>query len=74
VSSRSELRRLRRRRVPAWWSDAKLGIFVHWTPASVVGWAPVDVQIGDLIAHLISDSADLKIDQQQISEKTSTII
>jgi alpha-L-fucosidase len=50
VSSRSELRRLRRRRVPAWWSDAKLGIFVHWTPASVVGWAPVDVQIGDLIA------------------------
>jgi 3-isopropylmalate dehydrogenase len=31
-------------------------------------------QIGDLIAHLISDSADLKIDQQQISEKTSTII
>jgi len=50
VSSRGELRRLRRHRVPAWWSDAKLGIFVHWTPASVVGWAPVDVQVGDLIA------------------------
>ena len=23
--------------VPAWWRDAKLGIFVHWTPASVPG-------------------------------------
>lgn len=21
--------------VPAWWRDAKLGIFIHWTPASV---------------------------------------
>ena len=36
--------------VPAWWRDAKLGIFVHWTPASVPGWAPVDVEIGDLMA------------------------
>lgn len=41
---------LRRHRVPAWWSDAKLGIFVHWTPASVPGWAPVDSEIGDLLA------------------------
>lgn len=23
-----------------WWSRAALGIFVHWTPASVPGWAP----------------------------------
>lgn len=43
------LRRLRRHRVPAWWEDAKLGIFVHWTPASVPGFAPVDVDIGELI-------------------------
>ena len=35
---------------PAWWSDAKLGIFVHWTPASVAGWAPTDHEIGDLLA------------------------
>ena len=34
------LQQLRRRRVPAWWQDAKLGIFVHWTPASVPGFAP----------------------------------
>jgi len=35
------LRSLRRHEVPAWWRDAKLGIFVHWTPASVPGFAPV---------------------------------
>lgn len=41
---------LRRHRIPPWWSDAKLGIFVHWTPASVPGWAPVDSPIGELMA------------------------
>ncbi len=40
---------LRSHRVPAWWSDAKLGIFVHWTPASVPAFAPVDVDIGELV-------------------------
>ncbi len=44
-----QLKRLRRHRVPAWWSDAKLGIFVHWTPASVPAFAPVDVDIGELV-------------------------
>ena len=39
-----------RRPVPAWWLDAKLGIFVHWTPASVAGFAPTHVEIGDLLA------------------------
>jgi alpha-L-fucosidase len=43
-------RQLNRHRVPAWWSDAKLGIFIHWTPASVAGWAPVDSEIGTLLA------------------------
>lgn len=43
------LQALRRHRVPAWWRDAKLGIFIHWTPASVPGFAPVDVDIGDLV-------------------------
>ena len=45
----SSLRHLRRRRVPTWWQDAKLGIFVHWTPASVPAFAPVDMEIGDLL-------------------------
>ena len=31
---------MREHRVPEWWRDAKLGIFVHWTPASVPGFAP----------------------------------
>ena len=43
------LQQLRRRRVPAWWQDAKLGIFVHWTPASVPGFAPVDMEISGLL-------------------------
>jgi alpha-L-fucosidase len=49
VSRRAALRALRRRRLPAWWRDAKLGIFVHWTPASVVGFAPVDSEIAELL-------------------------
>ena len=44
-----QLKALRAHRVPAWWSDAKLGIFVHWTPASVPAFAPVDVDIGELV-------------------------
>ena len=44
-----QLKALRRHRVPAWWHDAKLGIFVHWTPASVPAFAPVDVDIGELV-------------------------
>ena len=44
-----QLKALRGHRVPAWWSDAKLGIFVHWTPASVPAFAPVDVDIGKLV-------------------------
>src|SRR6185503_15336115 len=43
------LRHLRRRRIPTWWQDAKLGIFVHWTPASVPAFAPVDIEIGELV-------------------------
>lgn len=39
----------RLRQVPTWWADAKLGIFVHWTPASVPGFAPTDSEIGDLV-------------------------
>jgi len=46
---RDDLQR-RKRRVPAWWADAKLGIFVHWVPASVPAFAPTDVDIGDLVA------------------------
>ncbi len=43
------LQALRRHQVPAWWRDAKLGIFIHWGPASVPAFAPVEVDIGDLV-------------------------
>lgn len=46
---RTGLRSLRRHRVPAWWADAKLGIFVHWTPASVAGFAPADAEPTELV-------------------------
>ena len=47
--------RARRGRVPAWWADAKLGIFIHWVPASVPGFAPTQTGITEL---LTGDRAD----------------
>ena len=41
--------------VPTWWRDGKLGVLVHWTPASVPGFAPTDRGLGALLA---SDEAD----------------
>jgi alpha-L-fucosidase len=43
------LTRLRRHLVPAWWQDAKLGIFVHWTIASVPAYAPVGTDFSSLL-------------------------
>lgn len=56
MGSRQQLRELRRHRVPTWWRDAKLGIFVHWTPASVPAFAPTDVEIGDVLASHAPDA------------------
>ena len=42
--------------VPAWWRDAKLGIFVHWTPASVPAFAPVGADMGELLAQRRPDA------------------
>lgn len=50
AGNRSLVRSVRRHEVPAWWRDAKLGIFVHWTPSSVPGFAPTNEEIGDLLA------------------------
>jgi alpha-L-fucosidase len=55
LTSRSAVRALRRHPVPAWWRDAKLGVFVHWTPASVPAFAPVDQEIGELFASTRPD-------------------
>jgi alpha-L-fucosidase len=51
LARNSASRALADHQVPAWWRDAKLGIFVHWTPASVPGYAPTDNDIGDLLAQ-----------------------
>jgi len=45
----SRLKALRRRPVPAWWLDAKLGVFVHWTMAAVPAFAAVGDDISGLI-------------------------
>jgi len=37
--------------VPAWFEDAKLGIFIHWGPYSVPGWAPRAGNLREVIAQ-----------------------
>jgi alpha-L-fucosidase len=37
--------------VPAWFHDAKLGIFIHWGPASVPAWAPRTGPLPELLAR-----------------------
>jgi alpha-L-fucosidase len=49
ASARSTLAGLRSHQVPAWWRDAKLGIFIHWTPASVPAFAPTHGDYGELL-------------------------
>ncbi len=38
------------RKVPGWYEDAKLGVFVHWGPYSVPGWAPISGDIQEIFA------------------------
>ncbi len=40
---------LRAHRVPDWYDDAKLGVFLHWGPYSVPGWAPRVPDIQELL-------------------------
>lgn len=35
-----------KRPIPAWFTDAKFGIFIHWGVYSVPAWAPADAPIG----------------------------
>ena len=43
---------VRTHRVPVWYDDAKLGIFIHWGLYSVPGWAP---RVPDIQQLLIQD-------------------
>jgi alpha-L-fucosidase len=40
---------LREHPIPPWYDDAKLGIFIHWTLASIPAFAPREHEINDLI-------------------------
>lgn len=37
--------------VPGWFDDAKLGIFIHWGPYSVPGWAPRTGNLREVVAQ-----------------------
>ena len=49
------LESVKRHSAPAWYDEAKLGIFVHWTPASVVGFAPREREINELLVQRYDD-------------------
>ena len=36
--------------LPAWFENAKLGIFIHWGLYSVPGWAPLSGDLSDILA------------------------
>ena len=42
-------------RVPAWFEDAKLGIFIHWSPSCVPAWAPRAGSLADLLREHYRD-------------------
>ncbi len=42
---------LRTHRVPVWYDDAKLGVFIHWGLYSVPGWAPRVPDIQQLLIN-----------------------
>ena len=46
---------LKRHVAPPWYDEAKLGIFVHWTPASVIGFAPREHEITELLMKRYDD-------------------
>jgi alpha-L-fucosidase len=43
------LESLRQHPVPDWYHDAKLGIFVHWTPSSIPAFAPPTGKLPDVV-------------------------
>lgn len=42
---------LSKHEVPDWFSDAKLGIFIHWGVYSVPGWAPLTGEFNKVVAE-----------------------
>ena len=46
---------LRRHQVPAWFHEAKLGIFVHWGLYPVPAWAPPTGELGRSIFQVVRE-------------------
>ena len=46
---------LREHPIPAWYDDAKLGIFIHWSLSSVPGFATREREIGELLRDCYDD-------------------
>ena len=50
------LSRLQQRNIPDWWSNAKFGIFIHWTMAAVPGFAPVGTEFANILQSKSKDA------------------
>lgn len=50
------LRELRKHEVPNWWHKAGLGIFIHWTPASVPAYAPKEEGLLEILTSHDEDA------------------
>jgi len=51
MESKATLESIRQHPMPSWFEGAKLGIFIHWGPYSVPGWAPVTGELNRVIAR-----------------------
>lgn len=47
------------KKVPEWWRDAKLGIFIHWGVYSVPGYAPVNATEPENLRDLTDSEGQL---------------
>ena len=60
ILQKPKIDRYENRECPQWFNDAKLGIFIHWGPYSVPGWAPVNRASGaDLLEEVVRDGYDV---------------
>jgi len=59
AAAQPTLASVRSHRVPAWYREAGLGIFIHWGIASVPGWAPRERDIHELLRTRYRDAIPL---------------
>lgn len=54
--------------MPAWWGERRFGLFVHATPASVPGWAPIGELAEWYRSHLGENVDDDVLHRQPLAE------